>query len=68
MAGAGLPDEDMHKILWQNSARFLDYDPFRHIAKEDATVGALRALSPDVDTTIRSKHEWRKIYKQTHSA
>ncbi|SEP05661.1 amidohydrolase family protein [Trujillonella endophytica] len=64
MAGADVPDDEMHKILWQNTCRFFGWDPFRHIAQEDATVGALRALSPDVDTTIRSKHEWRKLYHQ----
>jgi hypothetical protein len=68
MTGVGIPDDEMHKILWQNSARFFDYDPFQHISKEDATVGKLRALSTDVDTTIRSKHEWRKMYDLTHSA
>ena len=62
MAGAGVPDDEMHQILWQNTTRFFGLDPFRHIAREDATVGALRALSPDVDTAIRSKHEWRKLY------
>ncbi len=62
MAGAGVPDDEMHQILWQNTTRFFGLDPFRHIAREDATVGALRALSPDVDTEIRSKHEWRRLY------
>ncbi|MGY1770365.1 amidohydrolase family protein [Blastococcus sp. SYSU D00813] len=62
MKGSGVPDDEMHKILWENTTRFFGLDPFKHIAKEDATVGALRALSPDVDTTIRSKHEWRKLY------
>ena len=67
MAGAGVPDDEMHKILWQNTCRFFGWDPFPHIAKEDATVGALRALSPDVDTTIRSKHEWRRLYDKRKS-
>ena len=58
----------MHQILWENTTRFFGLDPFKHIAKEDATVGALRALSPDVDTTIRSKHEWRKLYDQRQAA
>ena len=31
-------------------------------------VGALRALSPDVDTTIRSRHEWRRLYESRQSA
>jgi predicted TIM-barrel fold metal-dependent hydrolase len=64
MNGAGVNDEEINKITWENSCRFFGYDPFQHISKSDATVGALRALSPDVDTTIRSKHEWRKLYAQ----
>jgi hypothetical protein len=60
--GAGLPDEDIDKVSWGNVARFLDYDPFAVIPKEQATVGALRAQSPDVDTSIVSRDEWRARY------
>jgi predicted TIM-barrel fold metal-dependent hydrolase len=62
MKGAGVPDDEMNKILWENTCRFFGWDPFKHISKSDATVGALRALSPDVDTTVRSKHQWRELY------
>ena len=31
--------------------------------KEQATVGALRALSPDVDTSTVSRAEWRRRYE-----
>jgi len=68
LAGVDVPDDEVNKILWENSCRFFNYDPFKHISKQDATVGALRALSPDVDTTIRSKHEWRKLYDLSHSS
>ena len=44
-------DEEIHKITWENACRFFSWDPFRHITKEDATVGALRAQATDVDTT-----------------
>ena len=57
-----MTDDEIHKITWENSCRHFGYDPFAHIAKEAATVGALRALSPDVDTTIRSRHEWAERY------
>ncbi len=67
MAAAGCSDEDMHKITWQNTCRFFDVDPFAVIPREQATVGALRALSPDVDTEIRSRHEWRERYAAAHS-
>jgi len=60
--GAGLPDEAIHQISWQNVARFCDYDPFAVIPKENATVGALRAQSPDVDTTTVPRAEYRARY------
>ena len=56
---AGCSDEEIHKITWENSARFFDWDPFAHIAKDQATVGALRAKAKDVDTTRMSKSEWK---------
>jgi len=57
---AGASDEDINKITWKNALRFFDWDPFVHIPKERSTVGALRALTPDVDTTRMPKAEWRK--------
>jgi predicted TIM-barrel fold metal-dependent hydrolase len=57
---AGCTDDEIHKITWQNSCRFFDWDPFKHIAKEQATVGALRALAKDVDVTRMPRAEWRK--------
>jgi hypothetical protein len=49
----------MNKITWQNTSRFFDYDPFTHIPKSESNVGALRAAAADVDTTPRSRKEWR---------
>ena len=63
MVGAGATDEEIDKITWQNTCRWFNWDPFTHIKKEDASVGALRAQSPDVDTTIRSRQEWRQRYE-----
>jgi predicted TIM-barrel fold metal-dependent hydrolase len=62
MEGASVSDDEIHKITWENSARHFRFDPFVHISKDAATVGALRAQSPDVDTTIRSRHEWAERY------
>ena len=50
----GLPDEEIEKITWQNACDFYRFDPFQHIPREQATVGALRALASDVDTTPRA--------------
>jgi predicted TIM-barrel fold metal-dependent hydrolase len=57
---AGVGDEEIHKITWENSTRFFGWDPFAHTPKDKATVGALRALATDVDTTRMSREEWRK--------
>jgi predicted TIM-barrel fold metal-dependent hydrolase len=64
MQQAGCTDAEVEQICWQNASAFFRYDPFAHIAKEDARVGALRALSPDVDTSIVSREEWRRRYAE----
>ena len=57
---AGVTDAaEINKITWENACRFYGWDPFAHTAKEDATVGALRAATPDVDVTRMSKDKWR---------
>jgi hypothetical protein len=49
----GVPDDEIDLMTWKNACEFYRFDPFEHIAREDATVGALRALATDVDTTPR---------------
>jgi predicted TIM-barrel fold metal-dependent hydrolase len=68
MNNADVPDNEINQITYENTCRFFGWDAFKHIAKQDATVGALRALSPDVDTTVRSKHKWRELYDLSHSS
>ncbi len=58
MVGAGASDADIDQITWQNACRFFDWDPFVAVDREHATVGALRALATDVDTSVRSRAEW----------
>jgi predicted TIM-barrel fold metal-dependent hydrolase len=65
--GAGLTDAEMNKITWENTARFFDLDPFSIIKKEQSSVGALRALATDVDTTVRSRNEWRQRFELANS-
>ncbi|SEP27126.1 amidohydrolase family protein [Trujillonella endophytica] len=52
----GLPDDEINKITWENACAFYRFDPFEHLPKEQATVGALRALATDVDTTPKALH------------
>jgi hypothetical protein len=65
---AGADDADINKITWENSCRFFSWDPFSRIAKEDATVGALRARATDVDVSIRPRAEWAQMYAERQHA
>ncbi|HEY6532502.1 MAG TPA: amidohydrolase family protein [Acidimicrobiales bacterium] len=56
---AGCTDDEIHAMTWQNSCRFFDWDPFQHTPKDQATVGALRSLATDVDTTRMPKAKWK---------
>ena len=51
----GVPDAEIHQITHENAMRHFRYDPFRHIPKERATVGALRAQATDVDLSLKSQ-------------
>jgi hypothetical protein len=50
----GIPDGEVNKITHENAMKLFQYDPFSHIAKEQATVGALRALAKNVDVRERA--------------
>jgi predicted TIM-barrel fold metal-dependent hydrolase len=61
-AGVTNPSE-INKITHENALQWYGYDPFAVISKTDATVGALRAHATDVDTSIRSRAEFRKMFQ-----
>lgn len=61
-------DGEIAKITHENAMRFFDFDPFQHIPKEQATVGALRARASDVDLRIRSKAEFKEQYEKVYGA
>lgn len=67
LVAAGADDSDIHKITWQNACRFLDWDPFAHIPRAEATVAALRNTARDVDLTIRPREEWARRYAAQHA-
>ncbi|MFD6673432.1 amidohydrolase family protein [Rhodococcus zopfii] len=60
-------DEEIDKITFADAARFFDWDPFAHMSREQATVGALRARATDVDISETSKEEYRRPYELAHS-
>lgn len=51
---AGLPDNEINKITYENACRWYQYDPFTHRKRENCTVSALRAEVTDHDIEIRS--------------
>jgi predicted TIM-barrel fold metal-dependent hydrolase len=63
--GAGLTDDVINKITWENACRFYNWDPFKHTPKEQTTVAALRALATDVDTATTTKAQYRERYLAT---
>jgi len=50
----GVPDDEIDKITHLNAMRLYTFDPFKHIPREQCTVGALRAQAMHVDTEPRS--------------
>ena len=60
-------DEEINKITFENTARFFDWDPFKHTPRDQATVGALRARATDVDVSETSKVEYRRRYELLHA-
>jgi len=48
-----VPDAEIDAITHLNAMRLFHYDPFARIPREQCTVGALRALATDVDTSPR---------------
>jgi hypothetical protein len=54
-----VPDAEIDKMTYQNAMRWYHFDPFTHISKEQATVGALRKAAEGHDVSIQalSKHD-----------
>jgi hypothetical protein len=45
-----LTEEEIRKVTHENAMKFFDYRPFDVLAKNDCTVGALRAKATHVST------------------
>ena len=63
---AACSEAEIAKISHENALRWLRFDPFRHVPKQQATVGALRARAKDVDLRVRSKAQYRAEYEASH--
>jgi len=55
----GVTDDEIDKITHRNAMRHFRYDPFRHVPREQATVGALRSTVTDWDVSIKSVRHLR---------
>jgi len=56
----GATEEELAKITHQNAMRIFSFDPFTHVPRDQATVGALRAQAADVDLAFRSSPRLKK--------
>jgi predicted TIM-barrel fold metal-dependent hydrolase len=75
------PREDIDRMTHLNAMRFLNVDPFEHIAREDATVGALRrkarhvnlaplekgGMAPTKSRSVLSAADVHEMYRQGDS-
>ena len=51
---AGVPDDEINKITYENASRWYHFDPFEHRTREQCTVGALRAEAKGHDVSIKA--------------
>jgi predicted TIM-barrel fold metal-dependent hydrolase len=49
-----VPDDEINKITHENAMRWYSFDPFTHITREQATVGALRKAAEGHDVSIQA--------------
>ncbi|CUU58154.1 Predicted metal-dependent hydrolase, TIM-barrel fold [Parafrankia irregularis] len=50
-----VPADEINKITYENAMRWYSFDPFAHIRKEDATVGALRRAAEGHDISVQPR-------------
>ena len=54
-AANDVPDDEIAKMTHENAMRWYSFDPFAHVPKDEATVGALRAQAAGHDVSIMSR-------------
>jgi predicted TIM-barrel fold metal-dependent hydrolase len=55
LAADRVPDDDINKMTYENACRWYSFDPFTHIPRTNATVGALRRAAAGHDTSIQAR-------------
>ncbi|MGV0741895.1 amidohydrolase family protein [Mycolicibacterium sp. XJ870] len=56
---AGVPDDEVNKITYENACRWYSFDPFKHRPEQLCTVGALRDEVAGHDVSVRSFDQGR---------
>jgi len=54
-AESNVPDDHIAKITHENAMRWYSFDPFKHVKKDEATVGALRRQAEGHDVSVMSR-------------
>jgi hypothetical protein len=60
-----VPDDEINKMTHQNAMKLYHFDPFKHLPKNQATVGALRLAAGDHDVSIQARSHERTGEKTT---
>ncbi|MGV0645729.1 amidohydrolase family protein [Mycolicibacterium sp. XJ2546] len=55
-----VPDDEINKMTYENALRWYNWDPFTHIPKDQATVGALRKAAEGHDVSIQALSKTEK--------
>lgn len=66
IVAADCSESDIAKITHENAMRWFRFDPFAHLSRGEATVGALKARAMDVDLSTRSKADYRASWEATN--
>jgi hypothetical protein len=54
-ASFAVPDDEIRKMTHENAMGWYSFDPFVHVPREEAPVGALRRSARDHDVSIMSR-------------
>ena len=56
----GVTEQEARKMTYENAMRWYSFDPFAHVPKEEATVGALRRRAAGHDVSVMSRSTRRR--------
>ncbi|MFI7361374.1 amidohydrolase family protein [Streptomyces sp. NPDC050149] len=50
-----VPDDEINQMTHENAMRWYSFDPFAHVPREQATVGALRRRAAGHDVSVQPR-------------